>query len=273
MDPDRRRALAEQIARQAGSRALARFRRIDELSIESKGHQDFVSDADRAVEHGIRAALARACPDDAIVGEEHPASAGNSGFTWVIDPIDGTANFINAIPTWAVVLAGVSGARTRIGVIHDPCHDETFVAVAGGGAWLNGRPLALPATAAISRGSIGIGYSNRCSAAGVRDLVGGIIRAGGVFQRNASGALSLAHVAAGRLLGYAEEHMNAWDCLAGQLLVAEAGGRVEQQDADSMIAHGGRVIAATPGVFDDLVRICDAAWSPAPEPEPGPGPA
>jgi len=82
-----------------------------------------------------------------------------------------------------------------------------------------------------------------------------------MYHRNASGALSLAYVAAGRLLGYIEEHMNAWDCLAGQLLIAEAGGIVEEQDAQEMIVHGGRVLAGAPQVFDDLKTIAEKAWS------------
>jgi len=90
--------------------------------------------------------------------------------------------------------------------------------------------------------------------------VAGIVARGGLFYRNASGALSLAFVAAGRLIGYAEDHMNAWDCLAGQLLVAEAGGRIEAQDADAMIADGGRVIVGAPEIFDDLVALSEVAF-------------
>jgi len=90
--------------------------------------------------------------------------------------------------------------------------------------------------------------------------VQGLTEDGGVMVRNASGGLSLAYAASGRFLGYIEDHMNAWDCLAGQLLIQEAGGRIEEQDADQMIAHGGRVIAGSPEVFDDLLRIADAAF-------------
>ena len=94
----------------------------------------------------------------------------------------------------------------------------------------------------------------------MKTLVTALIAEGAMFYRNASGALSLAYVAAGRLLGYAEDHMNAWDCLAGQLLVAEAGGTVEAQDADRMMAEGGRVIVGTKTVFPDLLRLAEAAF-------------
>ncbi|MEM8803820.1 MAG: inositol monophosphatase family protein, partial [Pseudomonadota bacterium] len=91
-------------------------------------------------------------------------------------------------------------------------------------------------------------------------VIAAVLEQGAMFHRKGSGALSLAYVAAGRLLGYVEQHMNAWDCLAGQLLVSEAGGSVEEQDANAMIRDGGRVVVATPDVFETLKRICDEAW-------------
>ena len=248
------------ICQEAGRLAVQYFRDQDTLVINHKGHQDFVSQADRNVELLVRDLLAKAFPDDAIVGEEHAPSPGTSGFTWVIDPIDGTTNFINAIPAWTVVIAGVQDGATQIGVIHDPCNDETFVALKGQGAQLNGAPLDLDDPRKLSDGTIGIGYSNRVDDQGIIRLVTALVGEGSMFYRNASGALSLAYVAAGRLLGYSEEHMNAWDCLAGQLIVAEAGGVVEAQDADAMIRDGGRVVVGTPPVFDQLLQISKAAF-------------
>jgi len=253
-------ATAVKIVADSGQLALDFFRRVDSLQIDKKGHQDFVSQADRDVETFLRGALSHAFPGDGIVGEEEAPAPGTSGFTWVIDPIDGTANFINAIPAWTVVLAGVRDGRTQIGIILDPIHDEIYVAVRGEGATLNGAALTLPKDGRINDGTTGIGFSNRVGTEGVMRLMQGVFDAGGIYLRNASGALSLAYVAAGRLLGYAEEHMNAWDCLAGQLLVAEAGGKVEDQDADVMIERGGRVVVAAPGIFKELVRLSDQAF-------------
>ena len=248
------------IVNEAAELALGFFRRQEELQIDRKGHQDFVSQADRAVEELLRRRLSESLPEDGIVGEEGSRVAGSSGFTWVIDPIDGTTNFISGIPAWTVVLAGVSDGRTQIGIIHDPCHDEIFVAVRDQGATLNGAPLRVPEGDRLSDGTTGIGFSNRVENAGAIKLAQNIFDEGGIFLRNASGALSIAYVAAGRLLGYVEEHMNAWDCLAAQLIVEEAGGRVEEQDADDMIERGGRVVVGSRGVFDDLVRIADASF-------------
>lgn len=246
---------AEQIARSAGALAVDYFRKLGTLVIEDKGPQDFVSEADKAVELHVRAAIEAAFPDDGIVGEEHAPKPSKSGYTWIIDPIDGTTNFVTAIPAWCVVIAVVLNDVTQIGAIYDPVHDEMYFAERGAGATLNGTPLVCPADATITRGSVSTGYCNRISAETTLKVVHGVLSRGGVFHRNASGALSLAYVSAGRLIGYIEEHMNAWDCLAGQLLIAEAGGRIEQQSANDMIANGGRVIAGSAGVFDDLMEI------------------
>ena len=112
----------------------------------------------------------------------------------------------------------------------------------------------------IGSGTISVGYSNRCDAENVVGVIADLLRTGARFHRNASGGLTLAYVAAGRLLGYLEEHMNPWDCLAGQLLIREAGGAVEDQDADRMIEHGGRVIVGAPQVFDDLIGMANRHW-------------
>jgi myo-inositol-1(or 4)-monophosphatase len=250
------------IARSGGALALDYFSRIDHLKIEDKGPQDFVSDADRAVEAHIRAAIETAFPQDGIVGEEDTPKKSVSGYTWIIDPIDGTANFITGIPAWVVVIAVVREDQTEIGVTFDAVHDEIYVAQRGQGAWINDKRLICPPERMISRGTIGIGLSHRITPEQTVEVIRRTLGRGGVFYRNASGALSLAHVAAGRLNGYIEGHMNAWDCLAGQLLVAEAGGMIEPQNAKAMIDTGGRVIAGSTGVFDDLVQIADAVFDP-----------
>lgn len=248
------------ICHQAGNLAKQYFERQDELVVDNKGHQDFVSQADKEVELLTRRLLADAFPDDAIVGEEHAPSSGTSGFTWVIDPIDGTTNFVNGIPAWTVVVAGVEDGQTQVGVIHDPCGHETFSAELGKGAQLNESELKLEDGRMLSEGTVGIGYSNRVDNHGIVRLVSALVDEGTMFYRNASGALSLAYVAAGRLLGYSEEHMNAWDCLAGQLIVAEAGGRVEPQNANDMIRDGGRVVVGTDKVFGRLLEISRDAF-------------
>jgi myo-inositol-1(or 4)-monophosphatase len=253
---DRLKAAIE-IAKSGGALALDYYRRLPTLEVVSKGLQDFVTEADQNVELHVRELITAAFPDDGIVGEEHAPKAGTTGYRWVIDPIDGTSNFINAMPVWCVVIAIVKDDATQIGVIHDPIHQETFHAVKGAGAMLNDAPLRNPVDAVMNRGAISTGYCNRVSKECAVAVIDAVLARDGVFHRNGSGALSLAYVAAGRLIGYLEGHMNAWDCLAGQLIIAEAGGRVELQSADDMIANGGRVVAGSAGVFDELVQIAD----------------
>ena len=245
------------IAREAAAIASAHFEKIGDLVIEKKGVQDLVSNADREVETFIRAQLASSFPEDGLVGEEFPTKTGTSGFTWVIDPIDGTANFVNAIPVWMVALACVHEDQTKIAVLHDAIHAETFWAIKGDGAWLNETRLSVAQTTGLDDGSIAVGLSNRQNLQPTCAFLSDLVSRGGIFVRYATGCVALAYVAAGRLTGYFEHRMHAWDCLAGQLLVAEAGGCVEKQSADQMIAQGGRVIAGAPGVFTDLVAMAD----------------
>ncbi|MEM6887181.1 MAG: inositol monophosphatase [Pseudomonadota bacterium] len=257
-----RRTQAEEIARSAGGLARDFFRDIGSLDISAKtGALDLVSNADIAVEKDIRAKLIEAFPDDGIIGEEHAPVPARSDWTWVIDPIDGTANFVVGLPQWCVILACVQGDGTRVGVIYDPCADEMFSAAAGYGARLNGEPMRVARASGLDEGRIGLGMNGRTPAEVTPTLLLAIAEEGGLLFHNASGGLMLAYVAAGRLIGFAEPHMNAWDCLAGQLIVREAGGRCEPQSAKDMLADGGRVVVATPGIFDRLQLLADKAYS------------
>ena len=201
-DNEARLRFARELAVRAGDLGLTYFRALDTLTIESKGHQDLVSDGDRDVETFIRAAIAAEYPDDGIVGEEHANVTGTSGYVWVIDPIDGTANFVRGIPAWTVVIAGVRQGVIDVGVIHEPSTAETFYGRRGGGAFLNGKPIRASAATGLTEGSVGTGFSNRREPRNVARLIDLILDEGGVFYRNASGALMLAYVAAGRLLAY-----------------------------------------------------------------------
>ncbi|HEY5817894.1 MAG TPA: inositol monophosphatase family protein [Mesorhizobium sp.] len=244
-----RLSFAVDLARRAGELGMGFFREIEKLTIESKGHQDLVSNGDREVELFVRAAISEAYPDDGIVGEEHAPTKGRSGHIWVIDPIDGTANFVRGIPQWCVIIACMKDGTTHTGVVHEPASGETFYARRGGGAFCNGRPIAVSSADHVNQGSIGVGFNNRTTAQNIVPIVAAIIDAGGVFFRNASGGLMLSYVAAGRLIGYTEEHMNAWDCVAAFLIIEEAGGVVEPFSRDDVLANGTVAITGGKGVF------------------------
>lgn len=251
---------AKTLARAAGEKGMVYFADISELVIEQKGVQDLVSNADRDVETFIRSEIAAQFPDDGIVGEEHENVDGCSGYTWVIDPIDGTANFVAGIPAWCVILACVHDDETKIAAIYEPSNDEMFWGSKGGGAFVNEKPLRTAVTTGLNVGNTGVGMNGRTETSKVVRFIELLADRGGIFFRNASGGLMLAYVAAGRLIGYAEPHMNAWDCLAAQLLIAESGGRIEKQSANEMLKEGGRVIASTPVIFDELVEMADATF-------------
>ncbi|OLP59681.1 inositol monophosphatase [Xaviernesmea oryzae] len=256
-DLDARFALAEAIARKAGAVALDYFNRRETLVIETKRDaQDVVSIADREVENLIRAAVADAHGDDGFLGEEYGLAAGSSGYTWVVDPIDGTSPFVNGMPNWCVSIAVLHDSKPVIGVIFAPCFNELYAAAAGKGATLDGRTLRLDPSRTIRNAVTGIGANNYVTPAFVGKMVETLLEAGGNFIRNGSGALMLAYVAAGRLVGYYEPYMHAWDCLAGYCLVTEAGGWHHPFPVDGdQLTKGAPVLAAAPGATDDLRRI------------------
>lgn len=255
-----RASFAKSLAREAGEKALVYFQSIGELVIEQKGAQDLVSNADKDVETFIRDAIGKEFPNDGIVGEEHASVEGDSGYIWVIDPIDGTANFLSAIPAWCIVLACVYEDQTKIGVVFEPSNNEMFWGVKNEGAFLNDTPMKVARTTGLDVGSTGVGMNGRTATDLVVHLIEALVAKGGIFYRNASGALMLSYVAAGRLIGYTEPHMNAWDCLAAQLLISEAGGVVEEQSANSMLENGGRVITGSPDIFDELLDMSVRAF-------------
>jgi myo-inositol-1(or 4)-monophosphatase len=239
---------ATRIARQAGERALGYFLARDQLEIAQKAAQDRVSEADRAVETLIRDAILSEFPDDALLGEEHGSEAGRSPYLWVIDPIDGTTPFLSGLADWCVSIAVAVEGEPVIGVIEAPRHRETWVAARGRGATVNGDPLRLDRQAGLSSGMFAFGGSLRCDPRETGSLVTRLMQAGSIAYHNGSGALMTAYVADGRLIGYYDAHIKAWDCFAGLVMVREAGGVFSFGGADRL-TNGGTMLAAAPGVF------------------------
>jgi len=249
--------LAKEIARDAGALALQHFRARDRLVIESKATlHDVVSAADREVEERIRTRVAAAFSGDDMLGEEYGLAAGGGEYTWVIDPIDGTIPFVAGMPSWCISIAVLKGDRVVIGVIYAPCVDELYAAAQGLGATLNGHLLALDSSLNIRNTSVGFGANHHAAPEVVASFIRKLLEEGGNFMRNGSGALTLAYVAAGRLAGYYEPYMHAWDCMGGYCLVAEAGGwHLPFPVADGALTRGATVVAAAPGAVDDLRRL------------------
>lgn len=252
---DRLRA-AKDVAREAGRAAMGYFRNPDALEVVAKGRQDFVSQADHAVEALIRERLRGLFPGDGFLGEEGGgADNKDASGIWVVDPIDGTTNFINRVPVWCVSIAYLRQGHIEVGVVYDPNADEIFAARRGHGAFCGETPISTSAADSLTQGTVGVGYSTRTSGAAAVDSIRRLLAAGGIYQCNGSSALTLAYVGAGRLLGFLEAHLNAWDYLAGILLVREAGGWTNDVLANDGLLHGNPIIAAAPGVADAVRAV------------------
>ncbi|SDR92643.1 inositol monophosphatase family protein [Microterricola viridarii] len=264
--------MARRIALQAGALAAERRREGVSVAASKSSDVDIVTAADRETEALIRALIALERPDDAFYGEESDAAAGSSGLVWVVDPIDGTVNYLYGSPAWAISIAvgelgeaGDAGAeptagwRALAGVVYAPSTGELFVASAGGGAWLEhvGSPDAAPERLLVNRGAelahalIGTGFSytagRRAAQAEVLRTLLPLVRD---IRRVGSAALDLCAVAAGRLDGYYERHLNPWDHAAGALIAAEAGAQVAGQNGAPATAD--LLIAAEPELFAAL---------------------
>ena len=213
------RALAESIAREAGALLRGSFRDPD-LRVSAKSTPtDLVSEADHAAEHLIRARLTEARPDDGVLGEEGGDVAGTSGIRWVVDPLDGTVNFLFGVPQWAVSIAAEDADGTLVGVVYDPERDELFSAERGGTATLNGHALKPSTKSDMATALVGTGFGydaevRRAQAAVVAKLLPEVRD----VRRFGAAAIDLAWTACGRLDAYYEHGLNPWDLAAGGLI-------------------------------------------------------
>jgi myo-inositol-1(or 4)-monophosphatase len=258
-----RLAAAAAVAREAGRLARRHLADSAGLAIAPKGLQDFVTAADGAVEHLIVERLGAAFPGDAFLGEEHGASAGaaDAARLWVIDPIDGTANFMRDLPGWCISIALVADGRAAAGVVYDPVRDELYSGAHGLGAFRDGQPIGVSARTSLEGAVVGLGFSYRRPPSLHVEHVRRLLDAGVEYRRIGSGALGVAYVADGRLDAYIEQHINAWDVLAGLAIVAEAGGWTTDFLAGDGLSAGSAVLATTPALKEAIAAAAglDAA--------------
>jgi myo-inositol-1(or 4)-monophosphatase len=250
---DARLDVARALGREAGALARRYFRREIPFVAETKGPQDFVSAADRAVEAFIKDALAHEFPDDDVLAEEGGGRLGRN--LWVVDPIDGTINFVHGVRYWCVSIGFIVGGERRLGVIYDPSLDELFWAAKGKGAWCDDTRLHVSPRDRVDHALVCAGYVPRHGLEEHLALKRRLHEAGAAVKDMGAGALMLAHVAAGRFDAFVEPHMHPWDASAGLILVDEAGGRVHPYPGPGGIAAGGPVIASAPGLFAALERM------------------
>jgi myo-inositol-1(or 4)-monophosphatase len=251
VDLDTREQVLREAMREAGAVALDSFARRD-TTIAFKGPQDYLSEVDAAVERLLAQRLLGAFPDDSFLGEEGGGEVGER--VWVVDPIDGTANFLRGIGHFCISVGFLALGRIQLGAILNPATDELFFARRGRGAALNGKPIRVASTASMGQASVEIGWSTRVPNGDYLAVCARVLAAGASFRRVGSGALGIAYVADGRQDAYVELHINAWDCLAGLLLVEEAGGRVSDFLAGDGLRRGNPVLVTAPGIADAVVE-------------------
>ncbi|MGH8104045.1 MAG: inositol monophosphatase family protein [bacterium] len=251
---------ASAAARTAGRVLLEHFGHLDQSSISRKGPRDFVSVADHASEQVIISHLSARFPGHGFLAEESGGADANSEFQWIIDPLDGTSNFIHAFPMFTVSIALRHHDDFLVGLIYDPVRDEMFSAMKGGGATLNGRPVHVTSTASLHEALLSTGFPFRA-----REFLDPYLRvyrslflkAG--IRRTGSAAMDLAYVAAGRFDGYWDLMLMPWDYAAGALIVREAGGAVSNFiGAPDLIS--GCIIACAPGIHAELLGIIRAEF-------------
>jgi myo-inositol-1(or 4)-monophosphatase len=253
---------AQRIARRAGELAHDYFSRRDALAVESKGAQDYVSQADRAVEALIRAELLREFPDDAFLGEETAGSfSGGEERIWIVDPIDGTHNFLRGAHYYCVSIAYVEHSRREIGVVFDPEHDELFHARREHGAWRTHRDgedrMRVSDCSTLGSAFVCLGHHDRYPEPRVMAIRQALMDAGSAVRSLGAGALQLAHVAAGRYDAFIELSLNAWDAMAGLLLIEEAGGFTAPFPGPNGWRTPAPVLGCARGIADPLMRIVD----------------
>lgn len=248
--------IAVRAARRAGEIIVRSINRLESLKVETKGRNDFATEVDRAAEQEIIAILSKAYPTHAFLGEESGRS-GDSETVWIIDPLDGTTNYLHGFPTYAVSIACRHRGRLEHAVIYDPMRQEIFTASRGDGARLENRRLRVSNRPGIEGALVATGFPFRANADYIDAYLAqlkAIMQSTAGVRRPGAAALDLAYVAAGRVDGFWEFGLNPWDTAAGALLIQEAGGRIGTLTGRpyDLSPH---IVAGTPRVYETLLEL------------------
>jgi len=247
---------AEAAAR-AGASVLRRYFRADGLTVDRKAVNDFVSQADRDSEAAVVAEILRRHPEHGILAEEGGAQGGSVDYEWVVDPLDGTTNFLQGLPVFCVSVAVRRGGEMLAGVVLDPLRDDLFAAHRGGGATWNDRPMRVSERPGLDGAFLATGYPFKAKAAldVYLAIFGDAFQHAKSIRRCGAAALDLAYTAAGVYDGFFEFRLSPWDLAAGTLLVEEAGGRVSDLDGGDGFLSRGNVVCGAPGVQRELLAV------------------
>lgn len=248
--------IATQAARNAAKIILRNVDRLDRVTVTDKGNKDFVTDVDRLVEEEIIRTIQKSYPDHAILAEESGKLAG-SDYCWIIDPIDGTTNFIHGFPQFAISIALKNKNQLEVGLVYDPLRNELFTAAHGRGAHLNDRRIRVSGVKNLKDALVGTGFPvrNLSSVKTYLKMFEEMLEQSSGLRRAGSAALDLAYVAAGRLDAFWESGLGIWDIAAGALLIQEAGGMICDYSGKNQFLENGSVVAATPKIFQSVLEI------------------
>jgi len=247
--------IAIRAARRAGDLIVRNVDRVPTLGVRSKSRNDFVTEIDQLAERDIIETIRRTHPDHGFLGEESGRSGGDE-FVWIIDPLDGTTNFLHGFPTFAVSLACEYRGRLEHAVVYDPMRQELFTASRGDGAQLDGRRIRVSKQLELEGALVATGFPYRANARYIDEylaMLKAVMQQTAGIRRPGAASLDLAYVAAGRVDGFWEIGLNAWDTAAGTLLITEAGGRIGTLSGGEY-RQGGNVVAGTPKVYEALVE-------------------
>ena len=252
---EHRLLIACAVAREAGALQKRRFLDRENMIFKFKGPQDYLTATDGEVEKLVRGRLLSAFPGDTFLGEEDGGQV--SDCTWVVDPIDGTSNFARGIAHFCISIAFVLKGVASIGAIYQPMSDELFAAAKGMGATLNGEPIKTSATTSLDKSLLEVGRASRQPQEVYLAMLEKVMHSGAAIRGAGSGSLAVANVAVGRVDACFESHMYSWDCLAGLVLVEEAGGRVNDFLAGDGLLKGNVILASAAGIADALADLVD----------------
>jgi myo-inositol-1(or 4)-monophosphatase len=250
--------LAVEAARLGAAILLKHWEHLGKEDADLKSRNDWVSRADRESEAAIVSLIREHCPNDAVLGEEGGISAeGTSGRTWIIDPLDGTSNYLQHFPVWSVSIGLKTGDEITAGVVHEPLRDLFFTAERGAGAFRNGVRMRVSNQEAIEGAFLATGFPFRAQqfVAVYSKIFQEVITIAKGVRRAGSAAIDLAYTAAGIFDGFFELHLSPWDVAAGSLLVTEAGGVFSDFSGGNRWLERGNIIGAPPGIHADLVRL------------------
>ena len=250
--------VAVMAAQRGGAILIRHLNKLDKIKVEKKGHNDFVSDADRAAEEAVIEVIHKHYPDHAILAEESGAS-GDSDTVWIIDPLDGTTNFLHGFPQFCVSVGVQVNGRTEAAAVYDPMRQELFAASRGNGATLDDRKIRVSGRREMEHALIGTGFPFRqadTDTGPYLTMLGKVVRNTAGVRRPGAAALDLCYVAAGRLDGFWETGLKAWDLAAGALIIREAGGIVSGLDGSENYLDKGHILCGTPKIYAGLARLC-----------------